>query len=131
MTHRNPLFACRALVRGTLAASGLALLAGAPALADPPHCPPGHERQGRCVSGDRHHAYDTAQRAYDQGYRDGRRDGWHVGDRFEHHDYVVIREYRRYDLAPPPHGHYYVRVDDEVLLIDAATRLVADLVDGR
>ncbi|MAC39201.1 MAG: excinuclease ABC subunit A [Maricaulis sp.] len=130
MTHFHPSATCRNILRGTVAAAGLALLAGAPVQADPPHCPPGLERQGRCGPGD-HHRHDRRDeaRAYEQGYRDGQRDAWRIGDRFEREEYVVVREYSRYQLSPPPHGHYYVRVDDEVLLIDAATRIVADLVD--
>lgn len=111
------------------AAAGLFLLAGTPALADPPHCPPGHARQGLCEPGgyrDRHH---DETRAYEQGYRDGMHDAWHVGDRFDREEYVVIRDYQRYGLTPPPHGHYYVAVDDDVLLINAATRIIADLME--
>jgi Ni/Co efflux regulator RcnB len=108
-------------------AVGLALATGAPAAADPPHCPPGHARQGVCEPGEpsRH----REAQAYEQGYRDGQRDAWQVGDRFGRTDYVVIREPDRYGLRRPPQGHYYVRVDEEVLLIEAATQLVADLVD--
>jgi len=129
MTHRNPIAPRRTVLRAGLAAAGLALMAGAPALAEPPHCPPGHERQGRCVSGEGHDARDTAARAYEEGYRDGQRDAWHVGDRFDREEYVVIRDYGQRGLNPPPHGHYYVQVDNEVLMIEAATRLVAGLVD--
>jgi hypothetical protein len=33
-------------------------------------------------------------------------------------------------LAPAPPGHEYVRVDDDVLLMDKANRMVADVVNG-
>lgn len=129
MTHRNPIAPRKTVLRTALAAAGLAMMAGVPALAEPPHCPPGHERQGRCVSGERHDTRDAAARAYEQGYRDGQRDAWHVGDRFDREEYLVIRDYGPRGLTPPPHGHYYVQVDDKVLMIEAATRLVAGLVD--
>ncbi len=108
-------------------ATGLALAIGAPAAADPPHCPPGHARQGLCQPGERSQHREV--RAYEQGYRDGQRDAWRVGDRFGRADYIVIRDYDRYGLRRPPQGHYYVRVDENVLLIEAATQLVADLID--
>lgn len=111
------------------AAAGLFLLGGAPALADPPHCPPGHARQGLCEPRGHHRDHNEAGRAYEQGYRDGQHDAWHVGDRFVREEYVVIRDYRHYGLTPPPHGHYYVAVDDDVLLINAATRIIADLME--
>ena len=111
-------------------AAGL-VLAGmtAPALADPPHCPPGHARQGLCDANARDSRHDAAH-VYEQGYRDGRRDAFRVGERFERDEYLVIRDYARYDLTPPPHGYYYVVVDDDVLMIEAATRLIAELIDG-
>lgn len=129
MTHRNPIAPSKTVLGAALAAAGLIVIAGAPAQADPPHCPPGHERQGRCISGDRHDARDTAARGQEQGDRDGQRAAWQVGDRFDREEYVVIRDYGGHGLTPPPHGHYYVRVDDEILMIEAATRLVTGLVD--
>ena len=124
MSHRNPIARRKTVLHAGLAAAGLALMAGAPALAGPPHCPPGHERQGRCEPGERHDA-----RAYEPGYRDAQRDAWRVGDRFDREEYVVIRDYGQRGLTPPPHGHYYVQVDNDVLMIEAATRLVAGLAD--
>ena len=129
MSLRNPVAPRKTGLSVGFAAAGLVMMAGATALADPPHCPPGHERQGRCVSGDRHDARDTAARVHEQGDRDGQRGAWHVGDRFDREEYVVIRDYGGHGLTPPPHGHYYVRVDDEILMIEAATRRVAGLAD--
>lgn len=129
MTSRSSISGRKAPLRAGLAAAGLAVFVAAPAWAEPPHCPPGQERQGRCVSGERHDARDTAARAYEQGYRDGQRDAWHVGDRFDREDYVVIRDYSQRGLTPPPHGHYYVQVDEQLLMIEAATRLVTELVN--
>lgn len=37
-------------------------------------------------------------------------------------------DYRPYRLAPPPYGHRWVRVDNDVLLVALTTGLVADAV---
>ena len=42
--------------------------------------------------------------------------------------YRPVLDWRDYDLRPPPEGHIYGRVDDDILLIRAATRLVVDAV---
>ena len=42
--------------------------------------------------------------------------------------YRTIYEYQRYNLAPPPSGHFYGSVDNDILLIRAASRLVVDAV---
>lgn len=39
-------------------------------------------------------------------------------------------DYRPYRLAPPPYGHHWVRVDNDVLLVALATGLVVDSVYG-
>jgi Ni/Co efflux regulator RcnB len=39
-------------------------------------------------------------------------------------------DYRPYQLAPPPYGHRWVRVDNDVLLVALTTGLVADAVYG-
>lgn len=82
--------------------------------------------------------------AYRDGYRDGYRADqrndwrhawprgrydyaprWHRGGyipRYSH--YVVIDDYHRYRLPAPRHGHHYVDVDGEILLVAAATGLI-------
>ena len=101
------------------------------AFADPPHCPPGHAKKGECgrLSNDR-----GERRAYEQGYRDAQRDAWRRGDYLRGDDvrYVVIREadYDRYDLRPPPRGHYYAEIDGQVLLVQAATQLILQAMSG-
>lgn len=114
-----------------LAAAILSAFGAGAALADPPRCPPGQAKKGNCVlwyDNDYWRDWRDEDRAYDQGYRDGRRDGrWEIGrplPRDVH--YVVIRDYDRYHLRPPPRGHYYVDADGRVLLIAAATTIVLD-----
>ena len=60
-------------------------------------------------------------RAYAEGYRDGRRDArWEIGRALPRETcYVVIRDYERCHLRPPPRGHY------------AATQLVLEALARR
>ena len=39
-------------------------------------------------------------------------------------------DYRPYRLAPPPYGHHWVRVDNDVLLVALSTGLVVDSIYG-
>lgn len=41
---------------------------------------------------------------------------------------VYYVDYRPYRLPPPPHGHHWVRVDRDVLLVALATGLIVDTV---
>jgi len=41
---------------------------------------------------------------------------------------IVARDYHRYHLRRPPHGHHWVRVDNDFLLINAATGLIASII---
>jgi len=112
----------------TLALSALVACMGAStAFADPPRCPPGQAKKGNC-GGWYDDRYWREDRAYDQGYRDGRRAAdWEIGrplPRDTH--YVVIRDYDRYHLRRPPAGHYYAEVDGRILLIAAATSIIVD-----
>ena len=114
-------------IKTLVLASLIASMGAGAALADPPRCPPGQAKKGNCVLWYDDH-YWRADRAYDQGYRDGRRDArWEIGRPLPRDiHYVVIRDYDRYHLHRPPPGHYYVDVDGRVLLIAAATSIVLD-----
>lgn len=115
-------------------AAGIALIAApAAAFADPPHCPPGHAKKGWCgyERDSRHHdGWDDsrdAARAYREGYEDGRRDQWRAGQYLPRDiDYRIVRDYERYGYGPPPRGYEYYEVDGEILLIQTATRLIAE-----
>lgn len=101
-----------------------------------PHCPPGQAKKGNCDLW-----YDDGywreareqDRAYAEGYRDGRSDArWEIGRALPRETrYVVIRDYERYHLRPPPRGHYYAEVDGRVLMIQAATQLVLEALVRR
>lgn len=41
--------------------------------------------------------------------------------------FLVINNYWDYYLPPPPYGHYYVRVDDDIFLVMEATRTIVDV----
>ena len=57
------------------------------------------------------------------GYRD-----WRRGDRLPRYyrdHYVVVNDYRRHRLAPPPRGYHYVRDDrGDYLLVGIATGVI-------
>ncbi|WP_377297857.1 RcnB family protein [Rhizobium sp. SGZ-381] len=42
-----------------------------------------------------------------------------------------IRDYRQYRLSAPPRGYQWVRVDNQFLLIGAASGIIASVVAGR
>ena len=109
------------MITSLIASSALAGLGAAAAYADPPHCPPGHEMQGRCSND------ANAQRAYEQGYDDGQRDAIRYGDR-RYTDYRVIRDHNRYGLITPPDGYYYARMDDDIVLVLAATQIIQEFI---
>ena len=57
---------------------------------------------------------------------------WRRGDRLPHAYYTsryVVRDYHSYHLRPPPHGHHWVRVDNDVILAVIATGAVVAIVD--
>ena len=126
------------------AALGAVVMTSTPALAGPPHCPPGHAKKGWCSPDgarsyrDRDHYRDRdrdryryereLERSYDEGYRDGRRDAYRMGDYIPRSRYSVIDDWRDRGWNYPGDGRYYVRVDDEIYLISAATGLVLDLL---
>lgn len=91
------------------------------------------------------------QDAYRAGYRDGRADqrrydrGRYIPPRgyrvrsWRHGDYLprsyyerryVVHDYRRYHLSPPPRGHHWVRVNNDVILAAVASGLVVSVVNG-
>jgi len=100
----------------TLAAALAALAIAPSALAAPPHCPPGHAKKGWC--GDR---IVVVEPHHDRRYIVGRPLPPGVA-------YVVVRDYDRYDLRPPPRGYVYGRVDGDLLLIAETTRAVANII---
>ncbi|KAA2285048.1 RcnB family protein [Arenimonas fontis] len=54
---------------------------------------------------------------------------WHVGYRLPPPFYArhYHLDYRYYRLPPPPHGHVWVRVDSDVVLVALATGIVLDV----
>jgi Ni/Co efflux regulator RcnB len=118
-----------------LTAALVATLGAGAAFADPPFCPPGQAKKGNCGWADDRYwrDYRNVDRAYEQGYRDGRRDAhWEIGRPLPRDiDYIVIRDYDRYHLRPPPRGHYYAEIDGRILLIQAATQLVLEALVRR
>jgi Ni/Co efflux regulator RcnB len=58
---------------------------------------------------------------------------WNGGDRlprsYRARQYYVT-DYRTYNLAPPPYGYRYVRVDNDVVLAAIATGVIATVIQG-
>jgi Ni/Co efflux regulator RcnB len=115
-----------------VAASFLAFTSAGAAFADPPgDCPASQATKGSCARwfDDRYwRAYDVSDLAYEEGFRDGQRVvRWEIGRALPLEvRYVVINDYDSYHLSQPPAGHYYAKIGDRVLLVNAATQLVLD-----
>lgn len=86
-----------------------------------------HGERERRYSGDR---YTVNVYQAPRGYV--RRD-WHYGDRVPatyRSSRYVVNDYRVYHLDPPPRGHRWVRVDNDVVLTAITTGVVAAVVYG-
>lgn len=63
----------------------------------------------------------------------GPRHDWHKGNRlppeYRNRQYVV-NDWRARRLSPPPHGHQWVKVDNDYVLMAAATGLIAQIILG-
>lgn len=91
--------------------------------------------------GNRHygyHGHDYRYRGYQRPpriiYRHGRRTSHYVIGGFyrPHRGTVIIHDYRRYGLYPPPHGHHWVHDhgSGDAILRSAATGAIIGLVIG-
>jgi len=84
-----------------------------------------HGERERRWQGDRYHiTVYQPPRGYVQHH-------WRYGDRvptaYRNHRYVV-NDYRVYQLAPPPRGHQWLRVDNDVVLTAITTGVIAAVV---
>jgi Ni/Co efflux regulator RcnB len=98
---------------------------------------------------DRHsgnHDYGNSDRAYRDGYRQGRYDAgryirphgyyhhaWRRGDKLPRGYYsnrYVVRNYREYRLHAPPRGYHWVRVERDVVLAAVTTGVIVSVIDG-
>ncbi|CAA0097757.1 Uncharacterised protein [Starkeya nomas] len=69
-----------------------------------------------------HHGYQAPRK----------RSHWSRGERLpSQYRRDVVRDYKRYRLAPPPRGHHWVRVNNDYLLISATTGLIASVFGAR
>jgi Ni/Co efflux regulator RcnB len=108
-----------------------------------------YDRDRRYYDHDRHRG--DRRDAYRAGYWDGRVDqrrydrGRYIAPRGYHHRHwrhgdhlprtyysssYIVRDYHTYRLSPPPHGHHWVRVNNDVVLAAIASGLVVSVVDG-
>ncbi len=81
----------------------------------------------RRPSGRRHNYYrNHYHNRYASPYHSRR---WKRGHRLHHNVvYHHVPYYAYYDLAPPPYGHHYVRVDNDILLMAITTGIVVDIL---
>lgn len=98
----------------------------------------------------RDHGWDRRD-AYRAGYRQGRADqrrydrgryiaprgyyvrSWRHGDHLPRSYYerrYIVHDYHVYHLSPPPRGHHWVRVNNDVVLAAVASGLVVSVVNG-
>lgn len=103
----------------------LGVLAAGPSQAGPKHCPPGHAMKGWCKQSVR----ALSHASYEQGYRDGLRDAWRIGERLPRDRYIILPDYDRYGWPRPRDGQVYVRMDERVYLIALATGLILDVLN--
>src|SRR5687767_9826056 len=108
-----------------------------------------YDRDHRNYDHDRHRS--DRRDAYRAGYWDGRVDqrrfdrGRYIAPRgyhsrhWRHGDYLprtyyssgyIVRDYHAYHLSRPPHGHHWVRVNNDVVLAAVASGLVVSVVNG-
>ena len=75
-------------------------------------------------------------RPHDNGWHGERHGRWARGQRlpYEYRRSYVVSDYHRYRLRPPPHGYYYVRSGDDVLLTAIASGIISavlgNAIDG-
>ncbi|MEN5277073.1 RcnB family protein [Brucella sp. TWI432] len=85
------------------------------------HVEPQHPSHGKDFK--RHDRYDRRDRDHKR-WRQGER----YGDWRRHQE---IRDYKRYGLRKPGRGQHWVKVDNQYLLITAATGLIAGILVAR
>lgn len=68
-----------------------------------------------------------ARYVYPRGYYSYR---WNIGHRLPsaYYSRPYYVDYRHYDLAPPPYGHRWVRVDNDVFLVAIASGLISHAI---
>ncbi|HEY0940499.1 MAG TPA: RcnB family protein [Steroidobacter sp.] len=99
-----------------------------------------HGHHDRDHNWDRRDAYRHGradQRRYDRGRYIAPR-GYYVRS-WRHGDYLprsyyerryIVHDYHVYHLSPPPRGHHWVRVNNDVILAAVASGLVVSVVNG-
>lgn len=85
-----------------------------------------HDRWDRYYWSPKHRYRAPVRYVYPRGYH---HTVWHVGYRMPPPFYArhYHLDHRHYHLPPPPHGHVWVRVDSDVVLVALTTGLVLDV----
>jgi Ni/Co efflux regulator RcnB len=108
-----------ALAAALIALGGLSL--ATPAAADRGGCPPGLQKKHNGCR-------PPGQAKKDPWQRERAYHRWHAGERIGGRDYVILRDYRRYRLPPPPDGTIYVVSGGHLLRVDPNTLMVLGIV---
>lgn len=113
--------------RIVLAAVALSMFAVPMAQAQYRHEPP---RQGHSYG--HQPSYGHQQKRNDYRKKPQPRHHWSKGKRVpEWQRRQAVRDYHRYGLKRPAHGQRWVKVDNDFLLISAATGIIAAIAAGR
>lgn len=105
--------------RFIIAFTTLALLGTGSALAAPRH----HDRQGPAVRHVEKHVVVKKKVVKRTKWSRG-----HTLPRAYRSRFIAERDYGRYHLRRPPHGQRWVRVDNDFILISAATGVIASII---
>ncbi|MBC2885470.1 RcnB family protein [Ochrobactrum sp. CM-21-5] len=116
--------------KAVLAAIALSFVGAPLAQARDNHSPrkPGHHRvePARPSHGKEFYRYDRQDR------RDAGRKHWSKGQRYsDWRRHQEVRDYKRHGLRKPGRGQRWVKVDNQYLLITAATGLIAGILAAR
>lgn len=109
----------QSISKKTLLGLACAALLGGPlvAQATPKHCPPGHAKKGQCTPYGHHAKGHKAHKVV-------------VGQPLPAGAVYTIPQPVMTQLPPPPLGHRYAIVNNQVVLVSTQNDLVVDIIRG-
>ena len=88
---------------------------------------PGDKGQHPLMAAPQHPEYAPPQQHSEDRPQHHGYGGWHQGDHYNGHRYVV-RDWHRHHLNPPPEGYEWVQSGDDYVLIAIATGIIASII---